>query len=223
MKVGEIVAEPLAVNTRLSSKEVRNRVEKVLSQVGLSPQAAGLYPHEFSGGQRQRIAVARSLIVHPRLIVLDEPISALDVSMQAQIMNLLKDLQEELGVSYLLIAHNLATIRYMSHQIGVMYLGKLVEKGPVEDVFTYRFHPYTQALVSAALPSHPDLVKEEIELSGEVPSALNPPSGCRFHPRCFTAEPICSEIEPEFREMGAGHYVACRLHQGSTQERGENQ
>ena len=212
MRVGSIVAEPLVVNDTLPSKVVQERVDKVLVQVGLDRQMAGLYPHEFSGGQRQRIAVARSLIVRPSLIILDEPVSALDVSIQAQIMNLLKDLQAQLGVSYLLIAHSLATVKYMSQQIGIMYLGKLVEQGPAEQVFTNHLHPYTKALFSAALPFHPDMVKEEIVLPGEVPSALDPPSGCRFHPRCFSAMPICSEVEPELREVAPGHYVACHLY-----------
>ncbi len=212
MRVKSIVAEPLVVNNSLPSKEVRERVDKVLNQVGLAPYTADLFPHEFSGGQRQRIAVARSLIVSPSLIILDEPVSALDVSIQAQTMNLLKDLQAQLGVSYLLIAHNLATVRYMSQQIGIMYLGKLMEQGTAEQVFTNHLHPYTKALFSAALPSHPDLVKEEIVLRGEVPSALNPPAGCHFHPRCFSAMPICSEVEPELREMASGHYVACHLY-----------
>jgi oligopeptide/dipeptide ABC transporter ATP-binding protein len=211
MRVDSIVAEPLKVNSTLPRKEVRQRVEKALTQVGLSPEAAMLFPHEFSGGQRQRIALARSLIVHPGLIILDEPISALDVSIQAQIMNLLKDLQDKTGLSYLLIAHSLATVKYMSHDIGVMYLGKLVERGPVKEVYGNRLHPYTKALFSAALPSHPDLIKEEIVLRGEVPSAFAPPPGCHFHPRCFSAMPICSEVEPQLKSLGDGHHVACHL------------
>jgi len=212
MRISSIVAEPLVVNSTLPGAEVRERIKEALVQVGLSTEAANCFPHEFSGGQRQRIAVARSLIVRPSLIILDEPVSALDVSIQAQIMNLLKELQRRLGVTYLFIAHNLATVRYMSHRIGVMYLGKLVERGPAEEVFTHRIHPYTQALFSAALPSHPDMVKEETILSGEVPSALDPPSGCRFHPRCTSAMPVCSELEPELREMAPSHYVACYLY-----------
>ena len=212
MRVMSIVAEPLEVNSDLNRDEVEKRVEEVLLQVGLDGAAADLFPHEFSGGQRQRIAVARSLIVRPSLIVLDEPVSALDVSIRAQIMNLLKDLQTRLGIAYLLIAHNLATVRYMGHQMGVMYLGKIVEKGPVEDVFASSFHPYTQALFSAALPSHPDLVKDEIVLTGEVPSALNPPSGCRFHTRCDRAAPICSKEGPKLREVAVNHLVACHLY-----------
>ncbi|UCG63664.1 MAG: ATP-binding cassette domain-containing protein [Deltaproteobacteria bacterium] len=211
-RVGAVVAEPLVVNSNLTKNEIQERVEEVLVQVGLNPEAASLFPHEFSGGQRQRIAVARSLIVRPSLIILDEPVSALDVSIQGQIMNLLKDLQAQLGVAYLLIAHNLATVRYMSNRIGMMYLGKLVEQGPKKQVFANRFHPYTKALFSAALPAHPDLVKEEIVLPGEVPSALNPPSGCRFHPRCASAMPICPEVEPESKEVAPNHYVACHLY-----------
>ena len=212
MRVGSIVSEPFVVNNKLPRKMIQKRVEEVLAQVGLERDAERLFPHEFSGGQRQRIAVARSLIVNPSLIILDEPVSALDVSIQAQIMNLLKDLQKRLNVSYLLIAHNLATVRYMSQWIGVMYLGKLVERGPMEPVYVNRLHPYTKSLFSAALPSHPDMVKEEIVLPGEVPSALDPPSGCRFHPRCPSAMPICSEAEPELMEVAPGHSVACHLY-----------
>jgi len=211
-RISFIVAEPLAVNNPLPRREMQERVKEVLSQVGLDPHASDRFPHEFSGGQRQRIAVARSLIVRPSLIILDEPISALDVSIQAQIMNLLKDLQLQLGVSYLLIAHNLATVRYMSHSIGVMYLGKIIEKGPTELIFANRSHPYTEALFSAALPSHPDLIREEIVLTGEVPSAFHPPSGCRFHPRCPRVMKVCSEVEPPLKEMDPGYYVACHLY-----------
>jgi peptide/nickel transport system ATP-binding protein/oligopeptide transport system ATP-binding protein len=211
MRVGSIVAEPLEVNTDLDKTARQRRVGEVLAQVGLDHRAVDLFPHEFSGGQRQRIAVARSLSVNPSLIILDEPVSALDVSIRAQIMNLLKDLQDDLGITYLLIAHNLATLRYLSHHVGVMYLGRIVEQGPVEQVFTKRLHPYTKALFSAALASHPDSVDEEIILSGEVPSPINPPIGCRFHTRCPTAKAICSEDEPELKEIEPGHYVSCHL------------
>ena len=156
--------------------------------------------------------MARALIVRPSLIILDEPVSALDVSIQAQIMNLLRDLQEELNVAYLFIAHDLATVKYMSHRLGVMYLGKLLEHGPAGKIIEDCLHPYTKALFSAAMPSHPDLIKEEIILTGEVPSAFNPPSGCRFHPRCDHAMPICSEAEPQLKEVEPNYHVACHLY-----------
>ena len=212
MRVRSIVAEPLVVNTVMPRYEVGARVEEILNEVGLGSEAARLYPHEFSGGQRQRIAVARALALSPSLIVLDEPVSALDVSIRAQIMNLFKELQERLGLAYLLIAHSLATVRYMSHRVGVMYLGKIVESSESEELFSHPLHPYTQALFSAALPSHSDTVEEEIVLSGEVPSALNPPPGCRFHPRCWRRMSICCEVEPELREHRDGHEVACHLY-----------
>jgi oligopeptide/dipeptide ABC transporter ATP-binding protein len=211
MRVRDIVAEPLIVNRVASSSEIKERVAEALESVGLRPQQAALYPHEFSGGQRQRIAVASALVSKPKLIILDEPVSALDVSIRAQIMNLLVDLQEKFGVSYLLIAHHLATTRYMANEVGVMYLGKLVEKAPTKELFDKPLHPYTRALFSAALPSHPDVEHEEIMLTGEVPSPINPPSGCRFHPRCPFAVARCSEEEPQMREVSPGHMVSCHL------------
>jgi len=180
--------------------------------VGLRPQQANLYPHEFSGGQRQRIAMASALISDPKLIILDEPVSALDVSIRAQIMNLLVDLQQAYRVSYLLIAHHLATTRYMAHEVAVMYLGKIVERARTEALFTRPLHPYTQALFSAALPGHPDIAREEIILSGEVPSPIDPPGGCRFQPRCPVARPECAEIEPQPIDIEPGHTVACHLY-----------
>ena len=212
MRVREIVAEPLVVNRRLSSQEVKSKVAEILGRVGLRPEQANLYPHEFSGGQRQRIAVASALVSDPKLIILDEPVSALDVSIRAQIMNLLVDLQRDFGVSYLLIAHHLATTRYMAHEVAVMYLGKIVERAKTEDLFKNPAHPYTKALFSAALPAHPDIVREEIILPGEVPSPINPPSGCRFHPRCPFVMPKCSEVEPEEKALIPGHLVACHLY-----------
>ena len=207
--VGNIIAEPLVVNSTMNKSEIEDRVREVISQVGLPLEAPKLYPHEFSGGQRQRIALARALALKPKLIVLDEPVSGLDVSIRAQVMNLLKDLQQSLGVAYLFISHNLADVRYMSHWVGAMYLGKMVEIAPGEELFMHPLHPYTRALLSAALPSHPDSQKEEIVLSGEVPNPVNLPSGCRFHPRCAEAKGICSEEEPSLKEVSSQHFAAC--------------
>jgi oligopeptide/dipeptide ABC transporter ATP-binding protein len=211
MRVRDIVAEPLVVNRKVTPQERNERVAEVLRQVGLYPEQANNYPHEFSGGQRQRIAAASALVSYPKLIVLDEPVSALDVSIRAQMMNLLKDLQEQYNVSYLLIAHNLATVRYMAHQTAVMYLGQIVEYADTEELYQNPLHPYTKALFSAALPSHPDLIHEDIVLTGEVPSPINPPSGCRFHPRCPFAMEQCAQIAPEDKEVYPGHWVACHL------------
>ncbi len=212
MRVRDIIAEALVVNRKVSAKEVNDRVHEVMNQVGLHTDQAKNYPHEFSGGQRQRIAVASALVSYPKLIVLDEPVSALDVSIRAQVMNLLKDLQGEYDVGYLLIAHNLATVRYMAHQTAVMYLGQVVEYSETEELYQNPLHPYTKALFSAALPSHPDMVREEIVLTGEVPSPINPPSGCRFHPRCPFAMDKCSEEAPVEKEVAPGHLVSCHLY-----------
>jgi len=212
MRVRDIVAETLVVNQKVSDREVRDRVAEALASVGLRPQQANLYPHEFSGGQRQRIAVASALVSKPKLIILDEPVSALDVSIRAQIMNLLVDLQKQYNVSYLLIAHHLATTRYMAGEVAVMYLGKIVEKAQTKDLFSKPLHPYTKALFSAALPDHPDKTREEIILTGEVPSPINPPSGCRFHPRCPFVKPECSKVVPVEKEVSRGHMVACHLY-----------
>jgi len=211
MRIDAIIAEPLTTNETITPDEVRRRVLKLLDLVGLPSRSADLFPHEFSGGQRQRIAIARALSLSPKLIVLDEPVSALDVSIRAQILNLLSDLQAEMGLSYLFIAHDLAAVAHMSHDIVVMYLGKIVESGDAHSVATNPRHPYTQALFSAALPSHPEEVREEIILTGEVPSPLRPPSGCRFHTRCQHAMPRCSTDEPASKSV-SGRMVACHLY-----------
>jgi oligopeptide/dipeptide ABC transporter ATP-binding protein len=209
MRVKHIIAEPMTVNWRLTKKETKDRVNKLLDDVGLSEYHGNLYPHEFSGGQRQRIAIARALALNPEVIVLDEPVSALDVSIRAQIMNLLKDLQREYQLSYLCIAHNLATLRYLCHNVAVMYLGRLVEFSNGKELFDNPLHPYTKALISAALPSHPDTQREEIILAGEVPSPLNPPSGCHFHPRCPVAIDECSRQNVWLQDVVKDHWVAC--------------
>jgi len=212
MKVRDIVAEPLVVNTKQTKPQTQSRVSELLEQVGLNPEQADNYPHEFSGGQRQRIAVARAMALNPSLVVLDEPVSALDVSIRAQIMNLLKDLQEQYNLSYLVIAHNLATVRYMSHTVAIMYLGQIVEYSEAEELFERPLHPYTRALISASLltlPEDEEEGAEQIILSGEMPSPLNPPSGCRFHTRCGEAMPECSQTVPPLRDIGGGHKVAC--------------
>ncbi len=211
MRICDIIAEPLVTNETLTTSDVRKRVLNLLDLVGLPERSADLFPHEFSGGQRQRIAIARALALSPKLVVLDEPVSALDVSIRAQILNLLCDLQEQLGLSYLFIAHDLAAVAHMSHTIVVMYLGKIVETGDARTIAQTPKHPYTAALFSAALPSHPDERREEIILPGEVPSPLNPPSGCRFHPRCPQAMPICGQQEPALSPV-EDRFVACHLY-----------
>jgi len=214
MRVRDIIAEPLVVNTKKSKQEIRSRVLELLEQVGLSPNHADYYPHEFSGGQRQRIAVARALALNPSLVVLDEPVSALDVSIRAQIMNLLKDLQGQYNLSYLVIAHNLATVRYMSHSVAIMYLGQIVEYGEAEELFQRPLHPYTKALISASiltLPEEDGQEAKQIILSGEMPSPLNPPPGCRFHTRCVQAMDICSKVVPQVRVVGQQR-VKCHIY-----------
>jgi oligopeptide/dipeptide ABC transporter ATP-binding protein len=210
MRVRDIVGEPLAVNARLSSKDLRSRVMQLLEQVGIGADGVDRYPHEFSGGQRQRIAVARALALNPRLVVLDEPVSALDVSIRAQIMNLLKDLQNQYNLSYLVIAHNLATVRYLSHTVAIMYLGQIVEYGEAEELFENPMHPYTRALISASSMMVPEGEQDyqPIILTGEMPSPLNPPPGCRFHTRCAEAREICSRVVPETITKGQ-HWVKC--------------
>jgi len=211
MTAGRIIAESLIVTKWGDKEKIAARVSELLKQVGLRPDQAQQYPHEFSGGQRQRVALAAALASSPKLIVLDEPVSALDVSIRAQMMNLLKDIQAEGNVAYLLVAHDLATVRHMSDHTVVMYLGKIVEKAPTQALFDDVRHPYTKALFSAVLMARPGQQDEEIELKGEVPSPLNPPSGCRFHTRCPYVMPRCSQEEPPLRDVTPGHAVACHL------------
>ncbi|TLN18725.1 ATP-binding cassette domain-containing protein [bacterium] len=211
MTVGQIIGEPLLIHGLADGKEAEERVEDLLRLVGLNPSYANRYPHEFSGGQRQRVGVARALSTNPDLIICDEPISALDVSIQAQVVNLLEDLQQQFGLTYLFIAHDLSMVRHISTRVAVMYLGVLVELATRDELYDNGLHPYTQALLSAV--PIPDPLAEEKRhrriLQGEIPSPINPPSGCRFRTRCPLAASICAESRPEFREVSPGHFVAC--------------
>jgi peptide/nickel transport system ATP-binding protein len=219
MRVRRIIGEPLVINSKLSKREIAARVVEVIEQVGLPAEAAALYPHEFSGGQRQRIALARALVLKPKLIVLDEAVSGLDVSMKAQILNLLKDLQTEYGMAYLLISHNLADVRYLCDRVMVMYLGRIVESGPVEQVFNDPLHPYTKGLLAASVPVDPDSeAKDEIEIAGEVPSPVEPPSGCAFHTRCPMAMEVCAVALPTLEAIRPNHQTACHLYDDNATE-----
>ncbi len=213
MKVGEIVAEPLAIHGVGSKKECHERVAELLRVVGLDADYANRYPHQFSGGQRQRIGIARALALNPDFIVADEPVSALDVSVQAQVVNLLQDLQAQFGLTYLFISHGLAVVKHISSRVGVMYLGKLVELAQADEIYDRPLHPYTQALLAAIPTPDPEARKREAaRLGGDVPTPLNPPAGCRFHTRCPQAMERCRREEPEFAEITPGHFVACFLH-----------
>jgi len=216
--VGTIVGAPLRVQHVATEHGVKRAVQELLEMVGLSPEHYNRYPHEFSGGQRQRIGVARTLALRPKLIVADEPVSALDVSIQAQVINLLDDLQDELGLSYVIIAHDLAVVRHIADQVAVMYLGKIVEQAPRDDLYARPMHPYTVALLSAVPVPEPvaaaegrRLRRERIRLVGDVPSPLNPPSGCRFHTRCWKAQDVCRTAEPPLAELAPGHRAACHF------------
>ncbi len=211
MTVGSIIGEPLEIHKIARGSEKEERVASLLQKVGLRAEDMRKYPHEFSGGQRQRIGIARALALNPKLIVCDEPVSALDVSIQAQVINLLEDLQAEFGLSYLFIAHNLNVVEHISDRVAVMYLGQIVELASDEELYKNPQHPYTEALLSAVPIPDPTVKKKRIILEGDVPSPINPPKGCHFHTRCMYKEKICEEVEPEFKDIGGGHWVACHF------------
>lgn len=211
MTVKDIIREPLEIHNKGTAKEQEDRVVELLESVGLTAEHMARYPHEFSGGQRQRIGIARALALNPKLVVCDEPVSALDVSIQGQVLNLLVELQKKLGLTYLFISHDLAVVQHISDRVAIMYLGQIVELGPTDLLYSNPLHPYTEALLSAIPIPDPDYQRERIILQGGVPSPLNPPSGCYFHPRCRYAEKICSEARPEWRELRSEHFVACHF------------
>lgn len=214
MTVGDIVGESIDIHGVYKGKDRMERIQKLLRTVGLSSEHASRYPHEFSGGQRQRIGIARSLAVQPEFIICDEPISALDVSIQAQVINMLEELQEKMGLTYLFIAHDLSMVKHISDRIGVMYLGKMVEIGNGDEIYGHPMHPYTKALLSAIPIPDPEeaALRKRIMLLGEIPSPIDPPPGCRFKGRCKYAKTICSEVDPELKNLGADHFAACHLY-----------
>jgi oligopeptide/dipeptide ABC transporter ATP-binding protein len=212
MRVRDILNEPMVVHGMYDRRRRKERVAELLRIVGLNPHTAELFPHQFSGGQRQRIAIARALALEPKLIVLDEPVSALDVSIRAQVLNLLREIQRHLGVSYLLIAHDLAIVAQTSHRVGVMYLGRMVETAESHELVAAPLHPYTKALFAAALPPDPRLSRSQPALEGEIPSPINPPTGCRFHTRCPSVMDRCREDPPVWKEVRPGHFAECHLY-----------
>lgn len=211
MTVGDIIGEPFEVFEKASSKSKMDEVKELLDMVGLSPYHVRRYPHEFSGGQRQRIGIARAIALKPKFIVADEAVSALDVSIQAQVINLFEELQEKLGLTYMFISHDLSVVKHISDRIGVMYLGKIVELADSKELFSHPVHPYTAALLSAVPIANPRRLKDRVILQGDVPSPVNPPSGCVFHTRCSLCMDVCKELEPEFKDIGSEHYTACHL------------
>jgi oligopeptide/dipeptide ABC transporter ATP-binding protein len=218
MKVGSIIAEPLEIHRIGDRRERKDRVAELLRVVGLDPDYANRYPHQFSGGQRQRIGIARALALNPDFIVADEPVSALDVSVQAQVVNLMQDLQERFGLTYLFISHGLAVVKHISTRVGVMYLGKLVELAPAQEIYTNPLHPYTQALLRAIPIPDPDAKRKAAQrLGGDVPNPISPPAGCRFHTRCPHAMERCEDKEPELVEVSPGHFLSCFLHEQAVQ------
>ena len=212
MQIADIIGEPLIIHGLAKGRELRQEVVRLLETVGLGPACLDRYPHEFSGGQRQRISIARAVALNPRFIICDEPLSALDVSIQAQIINLMKDLQDQFGYTYLFISHDLSVVEHISDTIGVMYLGGMVEMGDKERIFANPMHPYTKALLSAVPVSDPDVKMNRIILTGEMPSPVKPPSGCKFRTRCQSVMKICAEQTPVFKEYEEGHFVACHLY-----------
>jgi oligopeptide/dipeptide ABC transporter ATP-binding protein len=211
MTVKDIIGEPLIIHRVAKGRELEERVAQLMSEVGLNPAYMRRYPHEFSGGQRQRIGLARTLSLNPRLIIADEPVSALDVSVQAQVLNLLQDIKEQLGLTMIFIAHDLSVVEHICDRIAVMYVGKVVELAESETLLRHPLHPYTEALVSAVPPADPDIHMQRLILEGDVPSPANPPSGCVFHPRCRYAKDICKQQEPPLEEIEAGHFAACHF------------
>jgi oligopeptide/dipeptide ABC transporter ATP-binding protein len=211
LTVRDIISEPLEIHGVAYGKEADKRVAELMTSVGLNPRLMRRYPHEFSGGQRQRIGLARTLSLGPRLIIADEPVSALDVSVQAQVLNLLQELQQRLGLTLIFIAHDLSVVEHISDRIAVMYVGKIAEMTETSQLLSRPLHPYTEALLSAIPPADPDVKTERIRLEGEVPSPANPPSGCVFHPRCRYAQAVCSQEEPTLEEVTPGHYVSCHF------------